>query len=296
MSVPFSLSKMRGERTNTKKTKIRGLRMEIREIEHQIRMACGSKVGVAVEVRNPTSIPGQEMLVAFLEIKSQEQSPESSSLSILWEKLASSETLFSRTVDQVKMELPKLLPDYTIPSAYLPMWSLPFSNSYKLNRRALKERVNSLTILEIQKTLSSKERKDEDRRLTEKEVMLRSIWVEILHTAPETVGIYQDFFYSGGDSLKAMALVSAAHRRGIYFLVAQLYQYRTIAKLSQFAGVETYEDLQTESFSLIDNADVKQLQEIAAQQCGIQVESIQDIMPILNMQGILPKTSTAPTL
>ena len=280
----LSPSGMGCKQTNTKKTKIRGLRVEIQEIEHQIRMAYGSQVGVAVEVRNPTFVPGQEMLVAFLDIKSQEESPESSSMSILWEELASNETLFSRIVDHVKVRLPELLPDYMLPLAYLPIRSLPFSNSYKLDRRALKERANSLTISEIQKALSSKVREHEDRRSTEKEVMLRSLWVKILHAAPATVGIEEDFFHNGGDSLKAMTLVSAARRRGIYFSVAQLYQYRTIAELSQLAGEETYEDSQIQSFSLINNPEAKQLQEMAAHQCGIKVETIEDIMPVLDMQ------------
>ena len=271
--------------TDASKTKIRGLRVEIQEIEHQIREACGSGVSVAVEVRNPTCIPGQEMLVAFLEIKSLEDSPESPNASILWEERASSETLFTRIVDRVKTRLPKLLPDYMIPSAYLPIRSLPFSNSYKLDRRALKETANSLTISEIQKTISSKERKHQERPLTEEEDMLRSLWVEILHTPSETVGIHQDFFHSGGDSLKAMALVSVARRRGIHFSVAQLYQFRTIAELIQHAGEQTYEDSQIQPFSLIDHADVRQLQELAAQQCSVMVESIQDVMPILDMQG-----------
>ena len=47
-------------------TKIRGIRVEVQEVEHKIREVYEADVGV-VEVRNPNSIPGQQMLIAFIE-------------------------------------------------------------------------------------------------------------------------------------------------------------------------------------------------------------------------------------
>ncbi|KAF6241054.1 hypothetical protein HO173_000848 [Letharia columbiana] len=139
--------------------------------------------------------------------------------------------------------------------------------------------------IESTKITSSKERNHQDRPLTEREDELRSLWAEILHTAPETVGIQHDFFNSGGDSLKAMALVSAARRRGINFSVAQLYQLRNIAELTKHAGEEAIEDPQVPSFSLTGIADVRQLRAVAAQQCDVDIELVQDMLPILDMQG-----------
>lgn len=224
------------------------------------------------------------MLVAFLETKP-EDFPETTNIRILSEEISSRETAFSRMVDQIRTTLPKYLPSYMVPSAYLPIRSLPFLNSYKLDRRALKERANSLALSDIQKTNSSKESIHQDRPLTEREDKLRKVWAEILHTTPETVSIQHDFFNSGGDSLKAMALVSAARRRGINFSVAQLYQLRTIGELTKLGGEEAIEDSQIPSFSLIDISDVRQLQSMAAQQCGVEIDCIQDILPILDMQG-----------
>lgn len=203
-------------------------------------MAYNSKIGVAVEVRNPTLVPGQETLAAFSEIKGREETTEISNMSILWEEIVSSETLFSKTVSRIKTRLSTYLPEYMIPSAYISIQSLPFLNSYKLDRRTVKERANFITSSEMQKILSDEEPGHDSRPLTEREVVLRSLWAEILHVAPDTIGIHQDFFYSGGDSLKAMALVSAARRRSISCSLAQLYQLRTIAQFSQLVGEETY--------------------------------------------------------
>lgn len=146
-----------------------------------------------------------------------------------------------------------------IPSAYLPIASLPFSNSYELNRRALKERANSLTLTDLQKTASNKESKHQERPLTKKEAKLRSLWEGLLHTAPETVGIRQGFFHVGGDSLEAMALISAARRSGMYFSVAELYQLRNIAELAKLPEGEAIEYSQIPFSSLIEVAEVRQI-------------------------------------
>ena len=240
-------------------------------------------MGVAVEVRNPQSIPGQEMLVAFLETN-KKISPEASSISTLSDNVPSDEVAFSQMVKQIRMTLPKYLPGYMIPSAYFPIRSLPFSNSYKLDRRALKERANSLSLSEIQKTNSSEGYIHNDRPWSEREDKLRKVWAETLHTSPETVSIQHDFFACGGDSLKAMALVSAARRRGLNFSVAQLYRLRSIGELARLVGEEAIEDSEVQPFSLVNHSDLRQLQSIAAQQCGVEIDQIQDILPLLDMQ------------
>lgn len=225
------------------------------------------------------------MLVAFLETDEHENSQGNSGMGISSEDFSSGETAFSRMVGQIRTKLPENLPGYMIPSAYVPIGSLPFSNSYKLDRRALKERANSLALSEFQKTNSNKESKFQERPLTENEAKLRSLWAGLLHTAPETVGIDHDFFHTGGDSLKAIALVSAARRTGIYFSVAELYQLRNIAELTKLAGEEATEYSEIPSFSLIEVAEIRQIQAMAAQQCGVKVELIEDVLPTLDMQG-----------
>ncbi|TVY91840.1 Nonribosomal peptide synthetase [Lachnellula willkommii] len=269
-------------------TKIRGLRVEIQEIEHQIREACEANIKVAVEVRNPTLTPGQEMLVAFLEMKTpQADSPKATSLNILWDEFGI-DTRFSRTVQHIESKLREVLPNYMMPSVFVPISLLPFSNSYKLDRRILKERANMLELSEIQKALCGKRtpKQGTPPLMTEAQKILRNIWAKVLYVNAETLSLEQDFFLSGGDSLKAIALVSMARRKGIHFSVTQLYKFRTIAELTQL-GVEeeAYEDSHIEALSMVDATCVEQLREIAVKQCGIGAESIQDIMPVTDMQN-----------
>ena len=131
-------------------TKIRGIRVEVQEIEHKIREVYEADVGVVVEVRNPNSVPGQQMLVAFIETKNNTGMSYDSSKEIRLEELKSIDPSFSEAMQQVDSKLRQVLPEYMIPSLYIPVQSLPFANEYKLDRRALKDTANQLKESDIQ--------------------------------------------------------------------------------------------------------------------------------------------------
>ena len=131
-------------------TKIRGIRVEVQEVEHKIREVYDADVGVVVEVRNPNSVPGQQMLVAFIETKNNTGMSYDSSKEIRLEELKSIDPSFSEAMQQVDSKLRQVLPEYMIPSLYIPVQSLPFANEYKLDRRALKDTANQLKESDIQ--------------------------------------------------------------------------------------------------------------------------------------------------
>lgn len=144
-------------------TKIRGIRVEVREIEHKIREVYdnGADVGIAVEVRNPDSVPGGQMLVAFIETRNDigmardgdekleygVQPTMNNSVEIQHPeelKAAAIDPGFAESMKQVDSRLRQILPEYTIPALYIPVQSLPVKNSYKLDRGALKSMANLL--------------------------------------------------------------------------------------------------------------------------------------------------------
>ncbi|CAG8958014.1 hypothetical protein HYFRA_00000357 [Hymenoscyphus fraxineus] len=263
--------------------KIRGWRIEILEIEHQIRLASG--LGTAVEVRNPTSIPGQEQLVAFLEFqKHRDHEGTTADVDVLWEKLASDETEFSKMIVQMETKLREVLPDYMIPAAFIPIRTFPMTNIFKLNRRKLKETANALDLSSIRSSRHGTREDQADRPLSEDEKKLLEIFNEALHLPMNTIGVVDDFFRAGGDSLKAMAVVAAARRNGMNISVAKLYQFRNVQALAQNIGEEDFDGVQDEPFSLLDGSIAAQILEVAAEQCQIASRMIEDIMPLTDMQ------------
>ena len=67
-----------------------------------------------------------------------------------------------------------------------------------------------------------------------KEKILKKLCEENLHI--EEIGVTDNFFALGGDSLKAIKLATAAKKEGILFDLAQLYDQGTIRGLAQAAA------------------------------------------------------------
>ena len=223
------------------------------------------------------------MLVAFLAVDCLSKSRQEPGVTVLWEELVTEGTQYAKMVDRIILQLPNVLPNYMIPTAYLPVSSIPFTNSYKLDRKKLKEKANLLSDSELQMATTRQVVESETGKLTDREALLQSICAQALHTVPGKVNIRQNFFSMGGDSLKAMALVSAARRKGLNFTVAQLHQH-SISKLCQLTGNESYMHEEIQAYTLVDSKDIHELFEIASQQWAVQKEMIEDIIPVLDMQ------------
>jgi aryl carrier-like protein len=67
------------------------------------------------------------------------------------------------------------------------------------------------------------------------EETLADIWTELLGL--EQVGIHDNFFDLGGDSILAIQIISRANQAGLRLTPKQLFQNQTIAGLAAISGV-----------------------------------------------------------
>ncbi len=111
------------------------------------------------------------------------------------------------------------LPDYMVPSILLHLDKLPLTISGKLDRKALPN-----------PEFTSKDAYTEPRNEIEKKV--RDIWAEVLGLDKEKIGIYDNFFRLGGDSIISIQIASKARQQNIHFLVKDIFNYPTIAGIS----------------------------------------------------------------
>ena len=101
------------------------------------------------------------MLVAFIETGNKTGIDYESSKEIRLEDLRKSiDPSFSEAMQQVDSKLRDVLPEYMIPSLYIPVQSLPFANAYKLDRKVLKETANELKESDIQDIARSEKQGD----------------------------------------------------------------------------------------------------------------------------------------
>ncbi|MFZ5893335.1 MAG: amino acid adenylation domain-containing protein [Myxococcota bacterium] len=122
-----------------------------------------------------------------------------------------------RSLSGWQSRLAERLPEHMLPSDYVWLDRFPLTTNGKLDRVALPEpeRVPSVT--------SGEPRSEIEQKLV-------TIWNEVLKIT--SVGIYDDFFNCGGDSLLAFQVVALSRKAGLNLLPQDLFEQRTIAALA----------------------------------------------------------------
>lgn len=126
---------------------------------------------------------------------------------------------FHLTAATVRAELAKYLPEYMLPSCYCALEYMPLTVNGKIDKQALPD-----------PWLSGSNGEASIAPATPMEVILVNIWEEILGV-PD-IGIRNDFFLNGGDSIKAIQMSSRLHGLGYKMEVRNVFQYPTIEKLA----------------------------------------------------------------
>ncbi|MHA4820199.1 amino acid adenylation domain-containing protein, partial [Streptomyces aculeolatus] len=112
------------------------------------------------------------------------------------------------------------LPEHMVPTAVVPLDALPLTPNGKLDRKALPAPESSGGAVSRVPA-------------TPREARLCGLFAGVLGV--EGVGADDSFFALGGDSIRSMLLVSAAHRVGLRFTSRQVFQLRTPARLAAVA-------------------------------------------------------------
>jgi amino acid adenylation domain-containing protein/non-ribosomal peptide synthase protein (TIGR01720 family) len=115
--------------------------------------------------------------------------------------------------------LAERLPDYMLPSAYLLLERMPLNPNGKLDRRALP----APDFAAAADTEYAEPR-------TEAEEVLARIWAEVLGVA--RVGIQDNFFALGGDSILSIQVVAMARQDGLRLRSSDIFSHQTVAALA----------------------------------------------------------------
>lgn len=178
--------------------KIRGIRIEASEIETVLLER--EEVKSAIVMAEENSL-GDKQLVAYMVAEGQ----------------------YDDLLKVLREHLMERLPEYMIPSSFIRLDAIPQTLTGKIDRRALKTAGG--VRLETSLVYSAP--------TNEKEEILADIWKQILRR--EKIGIHEDFFNLGGDSLLGLRMIDMAHQLGLDFTPQQLFQNSTIARLANVA-------------------------------------------------------------
>jgi amino acid adenylation domain-containing protein len=183
--------------------KLRGFRIEMGEIEAVLSQHPAVRQAV-VMVREDT--PGDKRLVAYVELQKEQ----------------------STTAAELKNHVMMHVPTYMVPSAFILLERLPLTSNGKVDRRALPAPDPGRSVVEESYVAPG---------LPVEQQMVQ-IWEELLAMQP--IGIKDDFFELGGDSLLAVRLFERiAQVCGKKLPLSTLFAGATIEHLAQALGGET---------------------------------------------------------
>ena len=201
--------------------KVRGYRIELGEIESALE-GHDSVDQAAVAVHEDER--GEKRLVAYLVGTSKEQS----------------------TLNDLSQYLKSRLPQYMVPDSVVWLQSLPLTANGKIDRRRLRNAGAGVSL-------------QTDSVLTLEEETLCKLWTEVLQSQP--IGVNQDFFTLGGDSLLALRIGARARKIfGIELPLRVFFEARTVRGLAEYIVQQRGEEQELETLMNILQFELHQKQ------------------------------------
>ncbi|KAJ5825112.1 AMP-dependent synthetase/ligase [Penicillium robsamsonii] len=246
--------------------KLRGQRVELGEIESQLKAVLPSEANVIAEVINPKDYGGQAMLVAFVAFQPKGHGQAELALDEISSELNS-------ILTKANADVAKTLPRYMVPTTYIPVNLMPVLISGKTDRKQLRAFGATVDLRQLDQRAAG----SASRELNELEKRLRQAWAETLKLDAEVIRPDDNFFALGGDSLAAMRLVSVCRAQDLDLSVISTFGNPTLSAMAtvvQPCTSQVQEEIP--AFSLISQS-VESARLEAAQACGVDQENVQDI-------------------
>ncbi|QBD77252.1 amino acid adenylation domain-containing protein [Ktedonosporobacter rubrisoli] len=207
---------------NDRQVKVRGFRIELAEIDAAIGQLPGI-LQVSTQVYTESE-SDNKILIAYLVVDPAQPF----------------------TSEQMRSALQERLPAYMVPALFIKLPELPLTPNGKIDREALPgpEFARSNMLEHFVAPASTGEK------------LLADIWSKVLGISE--IGIYDNFFALGGDSIRSIRIRSQLKQAGIDLSLQQIFQHQTIHALAQVLpaeGIKQGAALPTSAFSLISEND-----------------------------------------
>jgi amino acid adenylation domain-containing protein len=279
-----------GRKDADMQVKVRGNRVDLGEIEFHLQACLPPGSEAIVDVFKPL---GDERdsnvtLAVFLH-------PPSGSSKQSWTGSAAEICLVPTPPPPRVLELlSKKLPGYMVPSIFFSIPAIPKTTSDKTDRKSLRIMASKFSTQDLSGATSIQG----DKRVPQSAAAQRMqmLWADILHIDPYGIGLNDNFFRLGGDSIGAIKLVREARQKlSISLTVADIFNCPTLDALASAGkSIEEADPASIPAISALGGfPDDSQLWDGVAGSCGLDNPSeIEDIYACTPLQeGLLSLSS-----
>nr|APD72009.1 non-ribosomal peptide synthetase 1 [Streptomyces lunaelactis] len=195
--------------------KIRGFRIEPHEIEAALESHPGVAHAAVIAHEAPGTGRGKQLVGYVVPARADDadSGPQDSAYGAI-----AFESGFA--VGELRPFLAQLLPDYMVPATFTVLDRLPLTPNGKLDTAKLPEPEFRGGVYRAPRT--------------EHEQILAGLFAELLGL--DQVGIDDDFFAIGGDSIQSIQVVTRARAHGLVLSSREIFERRTVAELAEVAA------------------------------------------------------------
>lgn len=214
----------------TSMVKLRGQRVDLGEVEHQLRRNTHPKANSCVELLQNSN--GQDAIIAFIDLGSSDRTALPPGL------IKHPDSALSYHLSSILASLREVLPRYMIPETIVPLTTLPKTASGKTDRRYLRDLYNSSLVHGNMSDTTSSDAgythappTPATKSTTDVSVGppasisdlqdLRGLWAIVLQREVGLIRRDSHFFELGGNSLSAIRLANLSRRHGVPVSVSE---------------------------------------------------------------------------
>jgi acyl carrier protein len=201
-----------------RQVKIRGHRIETAEIEEVLK-------------RHPAV---REAAVLAIPASGAADDPSTTSRLALAAFVATSSSDDAIVPDELREHVHGRLPAYMTPASVTVVDEIPRLPNGKVDQAALRRSLGDPVPV---RDRASTPRNDYEKALVE-------VWREVL--GHDEIGIHDDFFALGGDSIASIRIVALAHRLGVEIAPSEIFEFPTIAELGDNRGLGRATDAESD--------------------------------------------------
>lgn len=261
-----------------RQVKLNGLRIEMGEIEYQLRAQndqISQAVAELVTIGQQNEPPA---LVVFVQTD-----PSQLICEPVPQLLLTPTDEFRKLESDARNQLRDVLPLYMIPAFFILVSQLPMTTSGKIDRKKLIQAAVKLDDRELEVS-NHPARSIRSARFpqSETERVMCKLWKEILNIGDETSLTASDnFFHLGGDSIAVIRLVAGARKIGLSISSSQIFKTPRLGEIASFAKFTT--DTRTLSIAPFALPTGMELEQVASL-CKVRVANIEDVYACTALQ------------